>query len=381
MDVSLIMNQHKNPNQFRPTVAYINLEALRHNFLLARELAGPKVSILGVVKTNAYGHGAVHVSKVLEREGVHALGVASPEEGIELREAGIKTPILLFGGPFHAPGDLLAEYQLTPVLFNEVQLKSLASSLSSNLSIHLKIDTGMTRLGILPAEVSSFLQSLKKYPRIELTGALTHLAQSDETFERETAQQYQSFQSAEEEIKKLDAQIKFYHLANSAALLGKNLGPCNMVRPGLMLYGVSPNPRFEEGKKLKPVMHFETEVISLKEVSAGVKVSYGGTWTTSRRSKIAVLPVGYADGYIRHLSNVGEVLLLGQRVPVVGRVCMDLTMIDVTDLPQVSLGNKVTLWGDTLPVEEMAGKAGTISYELLCAVSKRIPRIYEGDHS
>lgn len=359
-------------------MACIDLEALRHNFMLARELAGPQVSILAVVKANAYGHGAVPVSTVLEKAGVELLGVASPEEGMELREGGIKIPILLFGGPFRAPGDLLVEYRLTPVVFNKQQLSFLSSTLNSNLQVHLKVDTGMTRLGIFPGELSSFYQILKKYPFLQLTGVLTHLSRADESFEGDTAKQFEVFQKSEDQIRKIDPKVKIYHLANSAALLGKRIGDCNMVRPGLMLYGVSPNPRFEEGKKLKPVMKFKTEIISLKEVPAGVKVSYGGTWTTPRPSKIAVLPVGYADGYIRHLSNVGQVLVHQKLVPILGRVCMDLTMIDVTELPHAALGDKVTLWGEGLPVEQVASRAQTISYELLCAVSKRVPRVYQG---
>ena len=373
------MNKIKNSNQFRPTRARIDLDALAHNFALARDLAGPELGLLGVVKANAYGHGAVSVAKTLEAQGVGALGVATPREGLELREAGIKAPIFLLAGPFSAPGDLLVEYGLTPFIFNRAQMAHLEKTLSKPLEFHLKVDTGMTRLGILPDQIPDFLKDLKNYPHLSLKGVLSHLAQADETFAGPTASQYEIFAQTEAILKKEIPGVEFFHIANSAAILGKQLGPCNWARPGLMLYGANPHPRLEEGKKLKPVMHLETQILSLKEVPAGAAVSYGGDWVASRKSRIAVLPVGYADGYHRSLGNRAEVLIDGKRVPVVGRVCMDLSMIDVTDFPEVDLGSTVTLWGPGLPAEEVADWAGTISYELFCGVSPRVPRIYEGE--
>ncbi len=370
------MKKTANSNQFRPTRATIDLDALRHNFALAQELSGPSVALLGIVKANAYGHGALPVAKVLESEGIQALGVAMAEEGIELRTGGIRCPIFLLAGPYGAPGDLLSEFQLTPVLFNLEQIESLEKTLSSPLAVHLKIDTGMTRLGVRPEGLPQILKSLKGSRRLELTGVLTHLARADETFEGPTAEQYKIFEAVEEQVRKEISGVKFFHIANSAAILGKKIGPCNWARPGIMLYGSNPHPRLEAGRRLKPVMHFETQIISLKDIPKGAAVSYGGEWVTSRPSRIAVLPVGYADGYIRHLSNRGEVSIKGERVPVVGRVCMDLTMIDVTDLRGVSLGDPVTLWGPGLLAEEVAERAGTISYELFCAVSSRVPRRY-----
>jgi alanine racemase len=372
------MKKSINSNQFRPTVARIDLDALRHNFALARQLAGLQVGMLGMVKANAYGHGALAVAKVLEDEGAVALAVATPDEGIELREGGIKAPILLLGGPFSAPGELLVQHRLTPILYNTEQVEFLNSTLDSRLEVQLKIDTGMTRLGILPAEVPSMLKAISKASHLSLSGILTHLAQADTTVAGPTAEQYQRFDQVEALVKKQAPEVQFFHIANSAAILEKKLGPCNWARPGIMLYGANPHPRLEEGKKLKPVMHFETKIVSLKSVPAGTAVSYGGDWVAKRSSRIAVLPVGYADGYIRHLSNVGEVLIRGQKAPVIGRVCMDLTMIDVTKVPGAVLGDTVLLWGKDLPAELVAAKAGTISYELFCAVSPRVPRIYHG---
>jgi alanine racemase len=200
----------------------------------------------------------------------------------------------------------------------------------------------------------------------------THLATADVSFEGPTERQYQAFEAVEKLVRRLAPGVQVFHLANSAAVLGKKLGPCTWARPGILLYGSNPHPRFAEGKRLKPVMRFTTEIMSLKTVPPGTAVSYGGEWTARR------LPVGYADGYIRHLGNVGEVLIRGKRFPVAGRVCMDLTMVDVTDLADARLGEEAVLWGPGLPAEDLAAKAGTISYELFCAVSRRVPRIYEG---
>ena len=367
-----------NKKYFRPTQALVDLSALRHNYLWASELVGQGITIFGVVKANAYGHGAVQVSKVLESLGVNALAVATPEEGIELREAGLSVPILLLGGPMEATATLLQEYKLTPVLYNREQIEFLAKGLSSSLSVQLKIDSGMTRLGILPSELTEFLSQLARFPHLRLEGVLTHLAKADVTFEGETEQQYRVFANAEQEIHRAFPDAKIFHLANSAAILGQKLGGWNGARPGIMLYGANPHPRLEAAKKLKAVMSFSTEIISLKTVAAGTAVSYGGDWVAPRTSRIAVLPVGYADGYPRHLSNKGKVLIRGQLLPVLGRVCMDLTMVDVTDLKEVALGDKVLLWGPGLPAEQVAEWAGTIAYELFCGVSRRVPRVYIG---
>lgn len=360
---------------FRPTVARINLAALLSNVRLAQKLAGPKTSLLAIIKADAYGHGAVEVAKTLASSSVKALGVATPEEGLELRQAGIELPILILGGGFGASGEELRHAQLTPVIYHRSQLATLAKGLSAELTCHLKIDTGMTRLGVLPEELSTLLKDLQNYPYLKISGVMTHLAQADETFEAATAQQLNRFANIEQDLQPL-GDLETLHLANSAAILGQRVPEGHWARPGIMLYGANPHPRFKTGQKLKSVMNFETEIISLKNIPAGTAVSYGGDWVAKRPSRIAVLPVGYADGYLRALSNRGEVLIQGKRAPIAGRVCMDLTMVDVTDLSEVKLGEKVCLWGEDLPVSEVAEWAGTISYELLCGVSKRVPRTY-----
>jgi alanine racemase len=364
--------------QFRPTRALIDLEALRHNFHLARELAGEGRPLIAVIKANAYGHGALQAGRVLEQAGAGGFGVATPREGMELREGGVKLPIYLLAGPMGAPGDLLKKYQLTPVIFNEAQLQQLQDTTKDTLEFHLKVDTGMTRLGVLPRDLEDFLITLRKYPRLKLTGVMTHLAQADETFEGPTQEQFNRFAQVKTLVEEKFPGTAVFHIANSAAILGERVGPEDWARPGIMLYGANPHPRFETGRRLRPVMTLETEILSLKEIPKGAAVSYGGDWVAPRPSRIAVLPIGYADGYLRSLSNKGRVMIEGRPYPVVGRVCMDLTMVDVTEAPAVKLGDKVLLWGPGMPVEDVAQAAGTISYELLCSISPRVPRIYRG---
>lgn len=370
------MKRARISNQFRPTQATIDLAALRYNYQLASRLAG-SAQVLAVVKANAYGHGAVKVTNALAAEGAKLFGVASPEEGMELREAGIASTILVLGGPFGASGDQLAQYQLTPVLYELAQLEAIAAQLTQPLSVQVKVDTGMTRLGVSPAALPVFLRGLAKKSKLTLTGILTHLASADQSSLGQTQTQYETFASCEEVVRRETKDIPIFHIANSAALLEGKVGDCQWVRPGLMLYGASPNPRFKAAKELKPVMNFTSEIVSIKKVPAGTAVSYGATWVAARESRIAILPVGYADGYLRSLSNKGKVLINGKEAPVVGRVCMDLTMIDVTDFPELDLGTLVTLWGPEHRVEKVAEQAGTISYELLCALSRRVPRIYD----
>ncbi len=369
-------------NQFRPSSAWVDLSAIQHNFKIAQQCAGAEVKLMPVVKANAYGHGSVPVAQCLQKSGADVLCVATPEEGIQLREAGIHIPILLLAGPYGAKGEVLRHYQLTPCIFNEAQVYFLENSLKAPLVCHLKVDTGMHRLGVLPSELKKMLrlfQDTQKIKKLKLGGVLSHLAQADESLKGPTQEQFDLFTKLEKQIKKSFPHLQHYHLANSAALLTQKLGPCNAARPGIMLYGASPAKKFKKGKELLPVMHFKTEIISLKTIDVGEAVSYGATWQAKRKSRIAVLPVGYADGYRRHLSNRGEVLLHGRRAPVVGRVCMDLTMIDVTDIKKVKLGDSVTLWGPGLPVEGVAKSMGTISYELLCGVSARVPRLYKNE--
>jgi alanine racemase len=366
----------------RPTVAEVNLKALEFNYRQIQKKIPRGVNILAVVKADAYGHGAVPVSLKLEKLGVEYLGVAIPDEGVELRKGGVKAPILILGGIYKEDGDRVLQYNLTPVVFQKEHLKALtkaAERRQRKVKVHLKVDTGMGRLGVPLDLWASFLAELNQFPRIEVEGILSHFSMSDgeETF---TARQWKEFQRAIGMAKEMGVSWKYLHMANSATLTAFPHYYGNLVRPGIMLYGCCPSPRLKHLVRLKPVMTLKTHIHFLKSIPPGAKISYGGTFVTKRESLIATLPIGYADGYNRHLSNQGEVLVRGKKAPIVGTVCMDFVMVDVTEIPNVSSGDEVVLVGkqgkQSITAEEIAKKINSISYEVMCSIGKRIPRVY-----
>ena len=370
----------------RPTIAEIDLDALEHNFTQIRKRAGKETKILAVVKANAYGHGAVRISSELENMGVAILGVATCEEGIELRKAGITIPVIVLGGFFKGQCSYATHYDLIPLVYNLESARELSQSAGKRkdkIKIHIKIDTGMGRLGVLPSETKVFLRHLMKLENLEIEGVLSHLA--DNNRDKPSGLEFTKTQTAifsqqVEELHQMGIHPRYQHLSNSAATIDKNPDCFNLVRPGIMLYGAYPAKRFRQAIDLKPVMNLKTEVISLKKVPKGTSISYGRTFTCKKESLIATLPVGYADGYSRFLSNRGNVLIRGRRAPVAGVVCMDMIMVDVTEVPGVALGDEVVLMGpqadDTITAEEIAETTGTISYEILCSISQRVPRVY-----
>jgi alanine racemase len=368
----------------RPTVAEIDLGALAFNYRQLQKRIPKGVKLLAVVKADAYGHGAIPISLKLEKLGVDYLGVAIPEEGEELRRGGIKVPILILGGIYEGDLDRILRFHLTPVVFQEDSLHLLskeAESRRKKVKVHLKVDTGMGRLGVPLDQWPAFLLEVKQCPRIETEGILSHFSMVDEE-EAFTQHQWKQFQEAVAVAEALGISYKYLHMASSATLTAFPSYSGNLVRPGIMLYGAYPSPRFRDLIRLKPVMTLRTRIHYLKWVPPGTRLSYGGTFMTERRSHIATLPIGYADGYSRYLSNQGEVLIRGKRAPVVGKVCMDFIMVDVTDIPKVSIGDEVILMGrqekERIRVEEIAEKIGSISYEVLCLIGKRVPRIYKG---
>jgi len=367
----------------RPTVAEVNLGALEFNYRQLRRKIPKEVKLLAVVKADAYGHGAIPLSLKLEKLGVEYLGVAISEEGAELREGGVKVPILILGGVYGGDVDRILRFHLTPVVFGKDSLQLLskeAERRGRKVKVHLKVDTGMGRLGVPLDLWPSFLMELKRYPRIEIEGILSHFSMMDEE-EAFTKQQWRQFQGAVALAKDLGISYKYLHIASSATLTAFPIYSGNLVRPGIMLYGAYPSRAFEGIIRLKPVMTLKTHIHYLKWVPPGARISYGGAFMTERKSHIATLPIGYADGYSRYLSNQGEVLIRGKRAPVVGKVCMDFIMADVTNIPNVSIGDEVILMGrqgrEQITVEEIAKKIGSISYEVLCSVGKRVPRIYK----
>ena len=367
----------------RSTVCFIDLDALRWNLRQVRKTIGSRVKILSMVKANAYGHGAAAVARALEAEGSDAFGVATVEEAVELRHAGIRSPIMVVAGVFLEQLNDFFEYTLIPAVHDVETLRRLEEAIASrgrSLEFHLKIDTGMGRIGLLPAEIDAWLPELKKLKSLKIAGVFSHFSHAESVEGDYTRRQLQVFQSVVSRMRSENIAPPLVHLANSAATITLPAAYFDMVRPGLMLYGVYPSPIMAQQITLKPVLSWKTRILQLKKVPPGSSISYGQTFITKRESLIATLPIGYADGYQRLLSNRGEALVRGKRAPVVGRVCMDLTMIDVTDIGQVKQGDEVVLLGGQhgaeISADEMAAWSNTISYEILTSIGARVPRVY-----
>lgn len=365
--------------------AEISLAALRHNLALLRSRLAAGVRLLAVVKADAYGHGARLVAPVLERAGVDWFGVATWEEAAELRAAGVRAPILLLTGTAGAVPNDLAEHGVSVALLDREQLRWLGRQRPSRpLRLHLKVDTGMGRLGVFPEEVPTVLDELARFPHLVLEGVFSHFASASEVDSAFARKQLQRFLALRRGWAEFGSGLPqpLFHLANSAATWSLPESHCDMVRPGIALYGVAPDPaRPLDG--FEPVMRLVAPVVQVREVPANTPVSYGQTFVTSRPSRLAVVGIGYADGYDRRLSGRAEVLIRGRRAPVVGRVCMDLTVVDVTDLPDVRRGDEVVLWGrqgnERIDWAEISRWSGAIPYELLTRVGRRVRRVLVED--
>ena len=362
----------------------ICLENLEHNYRALRSGLQSGCKLMAVVKANAYGHGAVRVAQKLEELGVDMLAVAALDEALELRVCGIKTPILVLGVTPPEFADEVVNNDITQAVADYESAKAVSdAAIAAGVcaKIHLKVDTGMSRLGVPVNDVKQAAEELVPIcalPGLQAEGIFTHFARADED-EEFTMLQFTRFLDLVEELKTAHGiEFQIRHCAASAAMLNYPCTHLDMVRPGIVLYGHYPHPDCAglDGPGLLPMMTLKSRVVSVKELSAGSAVSYGGTYVLERDSRVAVLPIGYADGLSRSLSGKMEVLLNGHRVPQIGRICMDLCMVDVTDLPEVKPGDVATIFGEELPLEEQAESAGTIQYELLCAVSRRVPRIY-----
>ncbi len=369
----------------RPTFCLIDLEAIRWNFRQARKKIGAGIQIFSVVKANAYGHGAREVAATLEEEGSEGFGIATVEEGIELRKGGIHSPLLILGGIFPEQLDALLDNNLTPVV-SEMEalcrLEQMVQSRKTSLDFHLKVDTGMGRIGFLASEMASWLPELTKLKGLKLIGVMSHFTQMENAAQDYTQKQLDLFRNVLQRIQSEGYHPPFVHTAKSAGVLTFPPSHFTMVRPGLMLYGIYPSLETVKEATLKPALSWKTKIIQLKKVPKGSSISYEQTFVTRRESLIATLPVGYADGYKRLLSNRGAVLVRGQRAPIAGLVTMDLTMVDVTGIGGVQQGDEVVLLGkqgeDTISAGEMAQWADSISYEILTSISTRVPRIYAG---
>ena len=364
----------------RPSYAEVDIGALRFNYRQIKELVSP-AAVMPVVKANAYGHGAVETARALETENPEMLGVATIEEGTQLREAGIKSPILVLGSVYPFKNfRVIIEYGLTPVVASLAAAKALeeaAEGSGKKVFFHLEVDTGMGRTGISPQTAADNWNHLKGFSHTECEGVFTHLACAGEDL-RETEKQLGIFRRMLEKI----SPPRYIHVLNTAGMLTSSGAGFNMVRPGLAIYGLCPDGVRRQDYPFKPVLSLKSAVIFLKEVPGGIKISYGGTWKAPRKTLIATLCAGYADGYRRELSNKAGVIINGTLCPVVGRVCMDMIMVDVTAASGVRTGDEAVLMGSSggvsVTAEDLAGLCGTVNYEILTGISSRVPRVYRG---
>lgn len=369
----------------RPTRAEINLGHLRHNLRVLKRAAGP-AAIYGVLKADAYGHGAPAVARTLERAGIEGFAVALLEEAIELREAGIRAPLLVMGGYYGRAWGEVLRHGLTPVIFDPGQIDALASEVrfagSAPASVHLKIDTGMGRLGARLSELGALVGAFARNPEVRFEGLMTHLACADDAAGDATRTQLALFAEAEATLASAGLRPRVRHVANSASLLAGNAPSFELVRPGVALFGVGPAEGL--GAELRPVMRVRSEIVALRRLEAGEALGYGWSWRAERPSLIATLPMGYADGLSRCLSNKGALLVRGKRAPIVGAVSMDMVMLDVTDHPGASVGDEAVALGPQrgplgtgeIGATEIAAQAGTIAWEVLTGISRRVPRFF-----
>lgn len=364
----------------RPLWAEVDLDAIAHNVRLIKDRVAP-AQVVAVVKANAYGHGAVPVGRAAVEAGAAQLAVACVDEGVQLRRAGIECPILVvaYAAPWEA--EAIVAHRLTPGVIDRPTAEAFAAAARAagiRLQVHIEVDTGMARFGVLPEEVAGLVQLVDSLPELELTGMYTHYAVADTQDRDFTEQQYATFVQAASAAGRPVTR----HTANSATVLDRPhmAQELEMARPGIAVYGYQPSDEVSRSLDLRPAMTLKAAVARVHTLPAGGTVSYGRTWTAPRDSRIALIPCGYADGIPRLTSNQGAVLIRGQRAPIRGRVCMDQFMVDVTDIPGAAAGDEAVIIGRQgqaeVTFEEVARLAGTINYEVMCAISARVPRIY-----
>lgn len=368
--------------RMRPTWVEVDLDAVAHNVSELKGRAGG-AQLMAVVKANGYGHGAAEVAAAALAAGATWIGVALLEEGLELRRAGITAPILIFGYVPPTQADMVLLYDLRPAVFHHSLAEACgqwARALMRRVPVHVKVDTGMGRIGLRPDEAVSFIESVARISGIEIEGIFTHLAVADEPASDFTAQQVDAFDILLETLKGKGLLPPIQHAANSAGILLHPRAHYNMVRSGIALYGLPPAQGVSWPADLRPVLSWKTRISYLKQVPAGTTVSYGRTYRAEDEEAIASLPVGYADGLSRGLSNKGQVLIGGVRCPIVGRVCMDQTMVRLPPGLTAAVGDEVVLIGrqgdDEITATDTAALLGTINYEVVCSVTARVPRVY-----
>jgi alanine racemase len=384
----------------RPIWAEVSLGALTHNLRAIREHVNPEAKrgqrrkILAVIKSNAYGHGIVPVARALSKVRADWFGVTCSAEGAELRESGIREPILILTGFWAGEEKRILDNRLTPAIMRADQLRLLEKAAASarksrkvSVDFHLKIDTGMNRLGIPPSEVPAFARALRDCPHLRLAGTFTHIASSEVFTTDQTIEQEKTFDAALACMRSLGLDPGMVHMANSAAIVSRPTTWRDMVRPGAILYGYHQffepselNTEMEAKLPVRPVLSFRARIISIKDLPPGSRVGYNARWTATAPSRVAVLAAGYADGLVRVLSNKGRVIVRGEIAPIIGTISMDLTTADVTGIPAARVGDIATIYGTdggtTQSVPDVAKIANTASADLLCAIGKRVPRFY-----
>ena len=364
----------------RPTRAEIDLGAIGHNVRHFKALLQPGTRLCAVVKADGYGHGATAVARAALAAGADHLAVAILDEALLLREAGFTEPILILGYTPPAASALVVASRLTQTVWTLDQGQALAAAALAQgrrAKVHLKIDTGMGRLGVFPAEAGPLAAALIRLPGLDLEGVFTHFAQADAFDKTSAGKQFAAFEETLSALNGQGVNPGLRHAANSAAALEMPRTHLDMIRLGISLYGLAPSDECGQAAPLRPAMRFKTRVAFLKDVPAGTPLSYGGVYVTPGPARIATLPVGYADGWSRRLTGRAEVVVRGRRVKLVGRICMDQCLADVTGLPDIEAGDEVLLFGGPeLPAEEVAAHLDTITYEVVCLVGKRVPRLY-----
>ena len=375
--------------QYARVCAYIDLDALHENLQAMKKNMNPNAKMIGVIKTDGYGHGAVPIAWEMEPlPFVHGFAVATMEEAMQLRKAGIKKSILILGYSFPYSYSQMVEYDICPTVFKGDmlrQLNTVAGEMGKKLCIHIKVDTGMSRIGIFPnAEGMQFIKEALSCEHLLVEGIFTHFAKADEADKTFADLQFHEFMDFVAECQReLHYEFPYVHCSNSAGIIDIPYANDDLVRAGVALYGMWPSSEVRKDVvALKPLMSLKSHIIFVKTVDAGVPVSYNGTYVTSKKTRIATIPVGYGDGYPRMLSNIGSVLIHGKRANIIGRICMDQFMVDVTDIP-CSEGDEVTLIGrdgdEALTMEELGALSERFNYELACNIGRRIPRVYIKD--
>ena len=373
---------------FDSTWLEIDLDAVKLNIKNIRKHIGKQIKIMGIVKGNGYGHDAVEISKIILNQGVDQLAVARIEEAIFLRKNNIQAPILVLGAALKEQFELYLDYQIMASIsdLNDISIfNNIAAKLNKKMQLHLKIDTGMGRLGINPQEMKDFYDYIIKLSNIEIVGIFTHFSTADERDKSYTYYQFKLFNEVIDLIKDIDITPKpCFHTANSGAILDLPETWLDMVRPGCLIYGLYPSDEVKKTIKLSPVLSFKSRIVYIKKIKAGNLIGYGKAFQAKRDTTVATLPVGYADGYPRSLSNSGQVLIRGELVPVIGRVCMDQMMVDVTDIASAAVGDEVILWGaqgsGNLSVENVAKKIDTIVDVIIHLTDKaRVAKLFLKD--